>query len=127
MDVAPPRVEPGFQLSCPGRFGGREVVALARIASEVVEFDAAILEPLNQFPLPGPDGAGRAAARPVVVGEVPEEGIARDRARVVEEGAETGPVQMLRRPGWKARESQQRRVQVVGDGGRINEQTDPAA
>ena len=50
-----------------------EVVLLAEIVREVEQFHAAILEPLDEFPVAAPDGRRGRAALVAVVRVVPEQ------------------------------------------------------
>ena len=51
-----------------------EVGLFAEVGGEVEQFDAVVLDPMDEFPVADANAAARAAAVVAVVGEVPEEG-----------------------------------------------------
>jgi len=62
--------------------GRRQVTGLADVVGEVVEFDAAVLEVFDQFPVADADcAAGGGSAD--VAGQVPEDGVSNDDSGVL--------------------------------------------
>src|SRR5689334_4111710 len=62
-----------------------QVPLLARIGGEVVQLDLAVLEPLDELPIPGPERARGTAPLVAVVRVMPVERALRDRAGPLEQ------------------------------------------
>ena len=76
-------LEPGVELGTQGldavRFGARNILLLARIGGQVVQFVAAVLVVVDQLPVVLGDDRGRLAALVAVVRVVPEQRAVGDR------------------------------------------------
>ena len=113
--TAPTDLAPGGKLGLhgPGPRGlaGCQVPPLVGVLSQIVQFQAIVLEPFDQLPVAVPDRAGGRASLVAVVRVVPEQGASVERA-AGEQGDEAHAVDVLCRGRRQAGKLEDGRVEV---------------
>ena len=92
--------------------GGGQVVVLADVVAQVVQFQAVVLEEVDELPVSRPHAAAGRAALVAVVGVVPEDPLAVERPLTPQQPGNAEPVGVLIGHGGQAGHLQDRRVEV---------------